>query len=66
MQSQAVSADASAYDPFAISGDSNQLIGGNQQVSSLQPVGSVEEWYRNLVTSNSGIFYEDGNLQVDI
>ncbi len=60
-------AGAGGYDPFAISGDPNQLMTGPQPTqppSSVTPLGDIEEWYRGLVTTNSGVFYEDSNLQV--
>ena len=60
-------AGAGGYDPFAISGDPSQLISGPQPTqppSSVTPIGDVEEWYRGLITSSSGVFYEDANLQV--
>ena len=50
-----------AYDPFSVSGDPNQLIGGAPE--GVRPVGDVQEWYRKLLTSSSGIFYEDAFLQ---
>lgn len=51
-----------AYDPFSVSGDPNQLIGGAPP--EMRPLGDVQEWYRKLITSNSGILYEDTFLQV--
>lgn len=53
---------AAAYDPFAGSGDPNLGIGGAPP--GTQPIGDVQEWYRKLVTTNSGILYEDAYLQV--
>ena len=30
----------------------------------IQPIGDIAEWYRKLLTSPSGVFYEDTHLQV--
>lgn len=50
-----------AYDPFMVSGDPNQLIGGPPE--EMRPLGDIQEWYRKLLISTSGIFYEDAFLQ---
>ncbi len=50
------------YDPFSVSGDPNQLIGGPPP--EIRPVGDIGEWFRKLATSSSGVLYEDTYLQV--
>ena len=61
-------AGAGGYDPFAVSGDPNQLISPVDPTPApsdgMQPIGDVQEWHRQLLLSNSGVFYEDANLQV--
>lgn len=43
-------------DPYA----SNASAGS----APIQPLADPAEWYRKLLTSSSGVFYEDSHLQV--
>ncbi len=50
-------------DPFAVSGDPYALTGG-QGGAQARPAGDLEEWWRRLCASGTGVLYEDNCLQV--
>ncbi|KAK9803215.1 hypothetical protein WJX73_004463 [Symbiochloris irregularis] len=50
-------------DPFAMVEDP-YTSGGNAASAPIQPLADPAEWYRKLLQSNSGVFYEDSHLQV--
>mmetsp|Transcript_11333 Transcript_11333/g.41471 ORF Transcript_11333/g.41471 Transcript_11333/m.41471 type:complete len:955 (+) Transcript_11333:136-3000(+) len=61
---QAPAATAAAVDPFG--GD---LLGGTPGAGTgqpVQPIGSVEQWFKKLCAADSGILYEDPHLQIGV
>ena len=54
---------AGPADPFAVSGDPYALTGGQTGAQS-QPAGDLDEWWRRLCASGTGVLYEDACLQV--
>eukprot|EP00884_Botryococcus_braunii_P018832 jgi/Botrbrau1/5632/Bobra.55_1s0021.1 len=57
-------APQAAHDPFSVSGDPHALMGGPPP--PVRPIGDIGDWYRRLLTSASGVLYEDANLQVGV
>lgn len=66
-----MSLSAGAADPFAISGggapqgppSSPAAAGGAEPV---RPIGDINDWFRKLCQSPSGVLYEDNYLQVTL
>mmetsp|Transcript_9050 Transcript_9050/g.10464 ORF Transcript_9050/g.10464 Transcript_9050/m.10464 type:complete len:298 (+) Transcript_9050:2-895(+) len=61
-------ATASAADPFAAM-EGMDLLGGaapTADAGTIQPIGSIKEWYTKLCTTDTGVLYQDVNLQIGL